>query len=128
MDIKDMIAKVEAKIGDKAFQEALKKNPVKAVEELLGVNLPDEQLKAVLAAAKAKLGSADLAGIADGLEEKLGDVLGGAEGKLGGVLSGVKEKAGSADVAGIAENAEEKIGDVLDDAKGLLGGLFGKKD
>ena len=117
MDIKDMIAKVEAKIEDKAFREALKKDPVKAVEDLLGVNLPDEQLKAVLAAAKAKLGSADLAGIVEGVEEKLGDVLGGA-----------KEKLGSEEVSGIVKGAEEKLGDVLDDAKGLLGGMFGKKN
>ncbi len=87
MDIKDMIAKVEAKIGDKAFQEALKKNPVKAVEDLLGVNLPDEQLKAVLAAAKAKLGSEEVSGIVKGAEEKLGDVMDDAKGLLGGLFS-----------------------------------------
>ena len=128
MDIKDMIAKVEAKIGDKAFQEALKKNPIKAVEDLLGVNLPDEQLKAVLTAVKAKLGSAEAAGIVDGLEEKLGDVLGGAEGKLGDVLGDAKEKLGSAEVSGVVKGAEDKLGGVLDGAKGLLGGIFGKKD
>ncbi len=128
MDIKDMIAKVEAKVGDKAFQAALKKDPIKAVEDLLGVNLPDEQLKAVLTAVKAKLGSADLAGIVDGLEEKLGDVLGGAEGKLGDVIGDTKEKLDSEEVSGIVKGAGEKIGDALDGAKGLLGGLFGKKD
>ena len=87
MDIKDMIAKVEAKVGDKAFQAALKKDPIKAVEDLLGVNLPDEQLKAVLAAAKAKLGSEEVSGIVKGAEEKLGDVMDDAKGLLGGLFS-----------------------------------------
>lgn len=86
MDIKDMIAKVEEKIGDKAFQAELKKDPVKAVEGLLGVDLPDEQLKAVVAAAKAKLGSEDVAGIVQEAEEKLGDVLDDAKGLLGGLF------------------------------------------
>ncbi len=86
MDIKDMIAKVEAKIEDKAFREALKKDPVKAVEELLGVNLPDEQMKAVLAAVKAKLGSEDVSGIIKGAEDKIGDALDDAKGLLGGLF------------------------------------------
>ena len=128
MDIKDMIAKVEAKLEDKAFLGALKKDPIKALENLLGVNLPDEQLKAVLAAVKAKLGSAEFAGIVDGLEDKLGDVLGGAEGKLGDVLGDAKEKLGAQSASGVVKGAEEKIGGVLDGAKGVLGGLFGKKD
>lgn len=81
MDVKEIIAKVEAKLGDEAFKKALKSNPAKALEELLGVDLPDEQINAVMAAVKAKLGADGLEGVVKGAEEKLGGALGGLFGK-----------------------------------------------
>ena len=57
MDIKEIIAKVEAKLGDAAFKAAFSKNPAKALEQLLGIDLPDEQVNAVVKAVKAKLGA-----------------------------------------------------------------------
>ena len=74
MDVKEIIAKVEEKLSDASFKKALKENPAKALEELLGVNLPDEQINAVMAAVKTKLGAKEA-------EEKLGGVLGGILGK-----------------------------------------------
>lgn len=77
MDVKEIIAKVEAKLGDAAFKKALQTNPGKALEQLLGIDLPEEQINAVMSAVKTKLG-------ADGIK--------GAGEKLGGILGGILEK------------------------------------
>ncbi len=81
MDVKEIIAKVEEKLGDESFKKALKTNPAKALEDLLGINLPDEQINAVMAAVKAKLGAEGVEGIVKEAEDKLGGVLGGLFGK-----------------------------------------------
>lgn len=81
MDVKEIIAKVEAKLGDAAFKKSLLANPAKALEELLGIDLPDEQIKAVMDAVKDKLGEAGVKGIAKEIEEKAGGILGGLFGK-----------------------------------------------
>ena len=44
-------------------------DPIKAVEKLMGVNLPDEQLKPVVAGIKAKLAASDLGDKLDGLKK-----------------------------------------------------------
>ena len=48
----------------KSFQAA----PVKTLEKLTGVDLPDEQLKPLVAGVKAKLAASDLGGKLDGLK------------------------------------------------------------
>ncbi|MDD6677913.1 MAG: hypothetical protein PUF71_00825 [Firmicutes bacterium] len=69
MDIKAKIEEIVKKLqSDKALQEAFRKDPVKALESLLGVDLPDDQIHAIINGVKAKL---DL------------DKLSGALGKLG---------------------------------------------
>ena len=69
MDIKARIEEIVKKLqSDKALQEAFRKDPVKALESLLGVDLPDDQINAIINGVKAKL---DL------------DKLSGALGKLG---------------------------------------------
>jgi len=73
IDIKEKIEELVKKIsGDKATQDSFKKDPVKTVEKLLGIDLPDEQINQIVAGIKAKLGGDGLAGIA----EKLGGILG----------------------------------------------------
>ena len=54
-----------------ALLKKFKENPVKVVEELIGIDLPDDQLKQVAELVKAKI---DL--------DKVGDLLGG----LGGLF------------------------------------------
>ena len=95
MDIKEIIASIESKIEDKAFQAELKKDPIKAVENLLGINLPDEQVKAVMDFVKTKVNLDNISGIVKGVEGKLdgekdgvkgilkdaGDMIGGLFGK-----------------------------------------------
>ena len=74
MDIKAKIEEIVEKVkNDPNFAEDFKKNPIKAVEGVLGVDLPDEQIKSVVDGVKAKV-SVD--GIADKLGG-LGDLLGG---------------------------------------------------
>ena len=69
MDIKAKIEEIVKQLqSDKALQDAFRKDPVKALESLLGVDLPDDQINAIINGVKAKL---DL------------DKLSGALGKLG---------------------------------------------
>ena len=63
MDIKAAIEELVKKVtDDKAMQEKFEKDPVKTVEGLLGVDLPDDQVKMITAQVQNKL-----AGKADGL-------------------------------------------------------------
>lgn len=56
MDIKEQISTAVEKISkDKALQEQFKKEPVKALENVLGVDLPDNVVNQVVQGVKAKL-------------------------------------------------------------------------
>ncbi len=75
MDIKAKIEELVEKIqGDKNLLENFKKEPIPTVEKLLGIDLPDDKLEALVDGIKAKL---DL--------DKLDDMLGGIGDKLGGL-------------------------------------------
>lgn len=60
MDIKDIESKVSQVIkkaeSDPEFMSALKRDPVKTVEGLLGVDLPDTEIMAIAEAARGKIG------------------------------------------------------------------------
>jgi len=103
MDIKAKIDEIVYKIrNDDQLAKKFAAEPVKTLEDLLGVDLPDEQIKALAEGVKAKLESA-------GITEKLSDLAG---------------KAGAAidDAAAKLELNEKaaKIGNAI-------GGLFGRK-
>lgn len=71
MDIKAKIDEVVNKVkNDKDFAEKFQKEPVKAVEDVLGVDLPDDQVNGIIEGVKAKV---NLGGIAD----KIGGLFGG---------------------------------------------------
>lgn len=56
MDIKGEISKIVEKISkDKDLLEKFKKDPVKTVEGLLGVDLPDEMIEKIVDGVKAKI-------------------------------------------------------------------------
>ena len=56
MDVKEQITKAVEKISkDKKLQEQFQKEPVKALESVLGVDLPDEIVNQVVQGVKAKL-------------------------------------------------------------------------
>ena len=69
MDLKDIKAQVEETVkkiqSDDGLMEEFKKNPIKTVEKLTGVDLPDDQLQKIVDGIKAKL-------TVDGIGEKLG--------------------------------------------------------
>lgn len=70
MDIKKKAAELVEKIkNDPKLLKEFKENPVKLVEEIIGMDLPDDQVKMVADAVKAKL---DL--------DKAADLLGGLGG------------------------------------------------
>ena len=71
MDIKAKIEELTNKVkNDKTVAENFKKDPVKTVEGLIGVDLPDDQLEKVVEGIKAK-----------GNLDKIGGALGGLFGK-----------------------------------------------
>lgn len=56
MDIKSIITEAVEKItSDEKILENFKKNPIKTVEELTGIDLPDDQLEKVVDGIKAKI-------------------------------------------------------------------------
>lgn len=62
MDIKAKIEEIVNKVkSDKDFASKFKSDPIKAVEAVLGMDLPDDQIKAVIEGVKAKV-SLDEAG------------------------------------------------------------------
>lgn len=76
MDIKAKIEEIVDKVkNDKNFGEEFKANPVKAIESVLGVDLPDEQIKAVVDGVKSKVKLENLEEAAHGVIEKIEGVL-----------------------------------------------------
>lgn len=64
MDIKAKIDELVSKVTkDPEVKDLFAKDPVKAVEKVLGVDLPDEQVKGIIDGVKAKLGADQAAGL-----------------------------------------------------------------
>ena len=71
MDIKAKIDEIVDKIkSDKKLGEKFQKNPIKVIEDLIGIDLPDDQLKGIVDAVKAKINL-----------DNIGDMFGGLFGK-----------------------------------------------
>jgi len=71
-DVKEKIEEIVGKVkGDAGLMDRFKADPVKTVESLLGIDLPDDMLQKLVTGVKAKLNL---------------DSLGGALGALGGLL------------------------------------------
>ena len=69
MDIKAEITKVVDKVTkDEKLMGQFKKNPVKAVESVIGVDLPDDVINKVVDGVKAKISIDKLGGIAGNLK------------------------------------------------------------
>ncbi len=76
MEIKEQITKIVNKAKtDKDFHKKLMKDPADAIEELLGVKLPKEQVNKIMEAVKANLTA-----------DKAKNVLGDVGDKLGGIF------------------------------------------
>ena len=73
MDIKEKIEELVKKLtSDKKLLEKFEKNPVKVVEELIGVDLPDDMINKIIDGVKAKISL-----------DKVGDALGALGGLFG---------------------------------------------
>jgi len=71
MDMKQRIEELVEKLkSDKELQEGFLKDPIPTLEKLLGVDLPEEQLKQIAEGVKAKINL-----------DKAGDFIGGLLGK-----------------------------------------------
>ncbi len=70
MDIKEKVNEVVEKVTkDKDLQEQFRKEPIKAVEKVLGVDLPDDVLEKVVEGVKAKISVDKLSGAVDSLKK-----------------------------------------------------------
>lgn len=68
MDIKAKIEEIMNKVkNDKDFASKFQSDPIKAVEGILGVDLPDDQVKAVVDGVKAHIAGGDLMNKVSGL-------------------------------------------------------------
>lgn len=66
MDVKEQVTKAVEKITkDEKMMEQFKKEPVKTVEQVLGVDLPDDMLNKVVDGVKAKVSVDKAAGVVD---------------------------------------------------------------
>ena len=66
MDIKGKIEEMIEKVTkDEEVKSLFAKDPVKAVEKVIGVDLPDKQINAIIDGVKAKLTGDKLKGAAD---------------------------------------------------------------
>ncbi len=70
IDVKAKIEELADKLQkDPNLLKSFQADPVKTLEKLTGVDLPDEQLKPLVAGVKAKLAASDLGGKLDGLKK-----------------------------------------------------------
>lgn len=62
MDIKAKLNELVDKLkSDPKLLQSFQKEPIKTVERLVGIDLPDDQLQGLVTGIKAKLGAADVA-------------------------------------------------------------------
>lgn len=70
MDIKEKIESVIEKIKkDPSIKEQFEKDPVKAIEKVLGVDLPDDIVEKIIDGVKAKLTVDSISDVADKLKK-----------------------------------------------------------
>ena len=70
MDIKEQIKKVVDKVSkDEALMKQFQKNPIQAVESVLGVDLPDDVISKIVDGVKAKISVDKVSGAVDALKK-----------------------------------------------------------
>ena len=85
MDIKDKIEEIVKKVSsDKDFAAKLKKDPAKAIESVVGVQLPEEQVNSIVKAVSAKVSIDSLGSLLDSDGDGKPDL--SAVSKLGGLF------------------------------------------
>lgn len=77
MDIKAKINEIVDKIkSDKDLLTKFKNDPIATVESLIGIDLPDDQIKGIVDGVKAKISLDDISEKLGGLGDKLGGLFG----------------------------------------------------
>lgn len=77
MDIKAKIEELVEKIkNDKDIAAKFKNDPIKTVEELIGIDLPNDQIEKIVDGVKAKIDLDDLGGKLGAIGSKLGGLFG----------------------------------------------------
>ena len=77
MDIKAKIEELVNKIkSDSGLMTKFKSNPIKTIEELIGIDLPDDQLEKVVEGIKAKISIDDISDKLGNIGSKLGGLFG----------------------------------------------------
>ena len=108
--IKEKIEEITEKIkADDDLLENFKKDPVKTLEKLLGIDLPDEKLREIVTAIKAKVDMDAIDAKLDVLADQLDD-------KLDALKTRVDMDA-----------VDDKLDVLADKLEDKLGSLFGKK-
>lgn len=70
MDIKEKIEGIVEKVTkDKSLMDKFQKDPTKTVEDLVGVDLPDDVVKKVVEGVKGKISVDKLSGVADSIKK-----------------------------------------------------------
>lgn len=70
MDIKEKIESIVKKIKkDPDIKKDFEKEPVKTVEKLLGVNLPDDVIEKIIDGVKAKMTADSISDVADKIKK-----------------------------------------------------------
>ena len=69
-NIKEKIEEIVNKIkGDKDFANKFKEEPIKALEDEIGIDLPDEKINDIIEAVKAKITLDDLGNVVDKIKD-----------------------------------------------------------
>ncbi len=69
-DVKGKVEEVVEKLkADPALLKSFEKEPIKTIERLLGVDLPNQQLEPLVAGIKAKLTTAEIGDALEGLKK-----------------------------------------------------------
>ncbi len=77
MDIKAKIEEIVEKIkSDKGLFDKFKTEPIKTIESLIGIDLPDDQIQKIVDGVKAKISVDGVADKISGLGSKLGGIFG----------------------------------------------------
>ena len=96
-DVKELKIKIDQMVEkiktDDTLKEQFKKDPIKAVESVLGVDLPDEAVKKIIAETKATLsgGGEKAESVAGSAVNKATDALGDAAWKVTDAVSGAAD-------------------------------------
>jgi len=91
-DIKEMIQDIVEEVveklkNDSSLLKQFKEEPIKALEKLIGKDLPDEQIEKVISLVKAKLLKDKIEDNADELKDKAEDVVDDVKDALKGLGS-----------------------------------------